>query len=204
MLNQMILKFQRLPKLLVGFSVLLIVLVGLYFYDPPQSICDVQMEEVNARLLNGFYSDKSEGLYGQAVVTAFEFCTRTNSPGGCYDMFTRLDFLEKQVKTIPEKCGTHPTLESIKRALERGLKLFVDIAWGDQPPANKYNKTSWLDHKDIGLFCRLKNEYIRLFGASEWKTQMATIAPQLPGVEGLRKQDIWDKSLFSYPCKGLY
>ncbi len=183
---------------------LLIALVGLSIYDPPKTICDVQMDEVNSRLVKGFYQDNSEGLYGQSIKDAFDFCISTNSPGGCFDMFTRLTFFEKQIKTIPENCGSHTKIEPIKRALDRALKLFVELAWGDEPPNNKYNKTSWLDQRDIGLFCRLKNEYIRLFGPDTWKAHMGAIAPGLPGVESLQKKDIWEKSLFSYPCKGLY
>lgn len=204
MLNALILKIQRMPKLLLGFLVILATLVGLRFYNPPLSICQVQMEEVQARLGKGFYQDSTSGLYGQSVLSAFDFCVSSNSAGGCYDMFQRLRYFEQQVKTLPEHCGSHVSAEPIEKALKKALRLFAQIAWGDKPPANKYNRTSWLDIRDIGLFCRLKVEYQRLFGKSALQEFILETNVTLPGASDLTSQEVWERCLFSYPCKGLY
>lgn len=193
-----------MPKLLLGFVVILVVLIAMVFRDPPTTLCDIQMKEVNARLVKGFFIDTSDGIYGKSVMTAFHFCLRSNSPGGCLDLLSRLKFYEKQIKTIPAECGQHSSTVSVRQALEKAMRLFTKIAWGEKPPVNKYAKTAWLESEDLGLFCRLKRQYRRLYGSARWQNFIWSIIPNLPEAQTMSKKDMWDKSLFSYPCKGLY
>ena len=205
MLNQLVVKFQQIPKLLLGFIVLVLVLVGLYFNSPPTTVCDIQMEEVSKRLAKGFFSkDSRGGGFEQGIMNAFNNCLQSNSPGGCHDMFARFDYLEGIVKSVPTECGTHSSTGDILGFLEKGLRLFTMIAWGDQPPRDRYNKTSWLDTADLGLFCRLKRQHQRLYGRQAWDQFLNNFLPRLPGADSLSKKELWEKCLFSYPCKGLY
>ena len=120
-------------------------------------------------------------------------------------MFSRLVFFEKQIRTLPEECGPSPVSSPIRKALEKALRLFAKIAWGGKPPENKYSKLSWLDSMDIGLYCRLKRQYRRLYGQESWKNFTWSVIPTLPGVESLKKnkKEIWERSLFSQTCKGF-
>ncbi len=177
----------------------------MYFNDPPKTICDIQMEEVNKRLVKGFFQVDERGTgYEAGVMVAFEKCLESNSPGGCFDMFQRFDYLEGLVKSIPTDCGAHESTAKIKSFLAKGLRLFAKIAWGDTKPINKYNKTSWLDTADLGLFCRLKRQYQRLYGRDQWNIFVWNFLPTLNDANTLQKKELWELGLFSYPCKGLY
>lgn len=203
MLNQLILKFQQMPKLMMGFLMIIASIVGLYYYDPPKTICDLQMEAVMAQLKRGFFSNKTTGSFGQGIDAALKFCMKTNSSGGCNDMFNRLNYFEKQVKSVPTECGGDPATAVVHDALRRGIRLIAEIAWGDKPPESKFNRTSWLENNDIALFCRLKTQYQRLYGEDKWQGVAWSTIANLPGVDTLTKRELWDRSLFSYPCSGL-
>lgn len=201
----MILQLQAIPKLLLGFIVICGVLIFMYFKNPPTTLCDIQMEEVNARLVKGFFQVDERGTGFEAgIMTAFEKCLESNSPGGCHDMFQRFDYLEGLVKTIPTECGSHVSTQSIANFLAKGLRLLGKIAWGDEKPINKYNKTSWLDTADLGMFCRLKRQYQRLYGKEAWDQFLAGFLPTLPSTDPLTMNERFELSLFSYPCGGLY
>lgn len=205
MLNEIILKIQRLPNLLLGFFVILAVLGVMYYNDPPKTLCDIQMQEVNKRLGSGFFQNDSRGGgFESGVMTAFNHCLESNSPGGCHDMFKRFDYLEGIVKTVPTECGGHSSTSQIRGFLAKALRLFGKIAWGEKPPINKYNKTSWLDTADLGLFCRLKRQYQRLYGYQAWKNFVQGFAPTLPEAKDLERKKIFELCIYTYPCKGLY
>ncbi len=205
MLSSIILYIQRMPKLLLGFLVLLGVLAVLVYRDPPKTVCDIQMNEVNKRLADGFFvNDTRGGGFEKGVMTAFNNCLNSNAPGGCHEMFSRLDYLEELIKTIPAECGSHPSTAAVKGFVAKGLRLFGMIAWGEAKPINKYNKTSWLDTSDLGLYCRLKRQYQRLYGQEAWRQFVWGFLPGLPEAKTLQRKEIWDLGLFSYPCKGLY
>ncbi len=216
---------QQLPPLLLGFIVIVVALIAFRFYDPPKTLCDVQVEAVQKRLINGFYRSLGNNRYSQAaaleeaqrkaddfsrssletsVLEAFNFCLRSNSPGGCFDMFSRLDFFEKQIRTIPTECGESPATESLRKASEKALGLFLRLAWGDDAPNNKYNITSWLDTQDLGIYCRLKRQYVRLFGKEQLNSLAWSQIPLLPGAKDITRKQMGERSLMSYPCTGLY
>ncbi len=177
----------------------------MYFNDPPKTVCDIQMEEVNERLVKGFFQVNERGTgFETGVMVAFEKCLESNSPGGCHDMFRRLDYLEGIIKTVPTECGTHASTAKLKGYLEKGLRLFAKIAWGEEKPINKYNKTSWLDTADLGLYCRLKRQYQRLYRREAWRAFIGQFLPTLPEADKMQRSEIWDLCLYSYNCKGLY
>ena len=120
-------------------------------------------------------------------------------------MFKRLHFFEKQIRTLPEKCGASEATLPIKKALEKALRLFAKIGWGGSPPENRYNKKAWLDNEDIGLYCRLKKQYQRLYGKNTWNIFAWSVIANLPKIETLKKnkREIWNRTLFSQNCKGF-
>ena len=135
-----------MPKLFLGFLCILFTLLFLvFYYNPPITPCEIQMKQVHKKLKNGFYTHDKRGKYNKGVLAAFDTCLKTNSPGGCHDMFSRLDFFEEQVKTIPSECGQDSSTGAIRKALQKALRLFAMIAWGETPPMNRYNKTGWLE-----------------------------------------------------------
>ncbi len=205
MLNSIILKIQGLPHLLLGFMAIIITLFILYYIKPPKTLCDIQMDAIQQSLRKGFYVDDRTGSFRKSVGDAFKFCLNSNSPGGCYDMFKRLYFFEKQIRTLPEECGSSEASLLIKKALEKALRLFAKIGWGGSPPENKYNKLSWLDSRDVGLYCRLKKQYQRLYGKETWNLFTWSVIAGLPKVETLKesKREIWERSLFSQTCKNF-
>ncbi|MCB0378926.1 MAG: hypothetical protein KDD33_10575 [Bdellovibrionales bacterium] len=201
MLDQLL---QRIPKLLLGFVVIVGVLLFLLYTDPPKTLCDIQMEGVNERLRANFYADANRGKYNNSIKEALNLCLESNSPGGCYDLFTRYNYFEKQVRTIPTECGPHGSVVPIQDGLQRGIKILVEIAWGGKPPESVYDKKAWLDSTDLGLYCRLKQQYIRLAGKEKWALFREALMNSLPGADKIDRKQRWEKSLFSFPCKGYY
>lgn len=118
-------------------------------------------------------------------------------------MLTRLKFFEKQIRTIPKECGAHPSIGKVQGALEKGIKLIAKIGWGAKPPETLFDKKAWLDETDLALFCRLKREHRRLFGKQRWQGFRESVIMILPEANKLPRKKRWEKSLFSYPCKGL-
>ena len=204
MVNQLILKIQQIPQLLLGFIVILAVLLITVYRDPPTTLCDVQMKNVRKQLVKGFYKSDDRGKFKTGIGDSYNKCIETNSPGGCFDVFKRFDFFEEQVRTTPTECGQHPSANFVKNSLMKGLKLLAMIGWGEKPPINKYNKAAWLDTSDLGLFCRMKRQMIRLYGKNTWKAFAWSTIAGLPESKTLPRKDQWGKSLFSFPCKGLY
>ena len=202
-IDNLILKIQSLPSLLLGSIVICLVLIALYFIQPPITFCDIQMEAINETLKKGFYTDDKRGKYGKSVNHAFKHCLKSNSSGGCYDIFSRFKFFEKQIRTLPEECGPSPASSSIKKALKKALRLFAKIAWGDKPPENRYSKLSWLDTSDVGLYCQMKRHYRRLYGDEEWKIFSWSVIPTLPEVKSFKnnKKEMWNRSIFSVNCR---
>lgn len=194
---------RQMPPLLLGFLIIALFVVFYRYYDPPVTFCQVQMEAVQERLAVGFYKNPDRAHYDQAVNAAFDFCLSTNSAGGCLDMFSRLDYFEKQIRTLPSSCGSDVATEPVRKALEKGIRLFAMIAWGDEPPKNKYVITAWLDPRDLGIYCRLKSQYQRLYGRERWNALAWAIVPGLPGVDQLPAKDRSERALFAFPCKGL-
>ena len=204
MINQWILKIQQLPKLLLGFIVIVIVMLGLYYNEPPKGICDIQMKSIEDMLAKGFYSDARTGKFRQSVKDAKLFCLTTNSPGGCHDLFKRLNFFEKRIRTLPTECGGHLSAAKMRSVIEKSLKLIAAIGWGDQPPTDKYNKVSWLDESDLGLFCRLKHQHKRLYGKAALKDFSWAVISGLPEAQTIERRQQWERSLFSFRCGSLF
>lgn len=204
MINQLIVKFQQVPKLLFGFIVIVAVLIFMVFNNPPKTLCEIQMQEISERLSKRFIRGNDRGKFESKVTEALEICMASNSPGACKDIFDRFNFLEGVVRTLPTECGSHPSSAKIKGFLHEAIRLFGKIAWGDTTPINRYNTTAWLDTSDLGLYCRIKRQYFRLYGKQAWKGYVQKVARSLPEAKNLRNKDLWQFSLYSYNCTGLY
>ena len=204
MLDNIIVRILHLPKLFLGFVIIVLVLLAIYYNDPPKTLCDIQMEEIQKNLRRGFYANDERGSYRKSIGDALKFCLSSNSSGGCHDLFTRFEFFEKRIRSLPTNCGFNSAALPVRKALQKSLRLFAEIGWGGKPPESKYNNVSWLDSFDLGLYCRLKRQYLRLYGNPDWQTFTQSVVFQLPGAETLKGKEILERSLFSYPCKGLY
>ena len=194
---------QNTPPLLLGFLALVVALGVKMYQDPAITTCDIQLEHTKGMLAKNFYSRGGRGTFQAGVLSAFQNCLDTNSPGGCLEILNRLAYFEEQVRLVPQECGKSESAGFIIKGLLKGLRLMVQIGWGDEPPVNKYNKTSWFETSDIGLFCRMKNQYIRLQGKAQWQAFAYDFVLKLPKATELPKKQVWDRSLFSYPCRAL-
>jgi hypothetical protein len=223
MLTQIQNFLSQIPPLLLGFVVIVVFIVAYRIYEPPISVCDIQMQAVQQSLAQGFYQSLDGGKYSsvlllermqkgdslrnsslsKGIYKAFDECLLTNSKGGCLDIFRRFSFFEKQMRNIPTECGSHSATTPVRKASEKGFDLFMRIAWGEAPPKNKYTIVSWMDTYDLGIFCRMKYQYERLYGSERLKAFAWAKIAQLPGSSELPRKDQWERNLFNYPCKGL-
>ena len=195
---------QGLPKMLLGSLAVVGVLLFMYISEPPVTICDVQLETVRKKLNKDFLRRSREkfGAYDSPIGKSYEYCLKSNSTGGCYDLFRRLIIFERQVRTLPTQCGDHEGVQAFRSWLIKGVVLMSKIAWGEEPPKTLYEKKGWLEEDQVALFCRMKREYGRLYGKAAWNKLRDGALQQLPQAKSLTRKDLWEKSLFSLPCRG--
>ena len=189
----------------LGGLVVVGVLIFMYLSEPPITICDIQLETVRKKLNKDFLRRNREkfGAHDSPVGKSYDYCLQSNSTGGCYDLFRRLIIFERQLRTLPAQCGSHEGVQAFQSWLVKGISLMARIAWGEKPPETIYEKKGWLEEDQLALFCRMKREYKRLYGKSEWGRLRDGTLMKLPGAESLTRKDKWEKSIFSFPCRGF-
>lgn len=201
MVNQVRNLISQLPPLFLGFVVIVVFLIAYRMYEPPVSLCDVQMQSVNENLKEGFLINPHKSKYERDIQYAYDFCLKTNSAGGCSDVLRRYNYFEKQIRNIPSSCGEEAATVPIRNITEKGMRLFLRLAWGEKPPENRYTITGWLDDKDLGTFCRLQHQYRRLFKGQSVEAFIHREVPRLPGAKELSPKDLRVRHLFNHPCR---
>ncbi len=209
-------------KGLVVFFILLFGVLSFFLIQEPHSPCDTTFESFR-KAQEGFLFPKTiksvtrQPLYKKTI----EMCKLGNSPGACYEHFNGLKKVMRDVSGIPNSCGDHLSkLPELSSLISENLKLMIEIAWGESPPASNYEKTNWLEASDLALFCQLRDEWIRLAGDENYTEFKTKIQNGLPGekptfadgectncdrrkkaIQLLSIEEIWKVSLLSLDCR---
>ena len=180
-------------------------LVLIFIANPPYTVCNSQEEEFQKQHTPFFLFEASARFKEKTgYEKAFESCQNSNNPGGCVALFNGVNELVDSLKTIPGDCAlSFCKKKEFNEALWETLDILVRIAWGDQPPSDIYEKTSWLNHSHFSLFCQIKQTLIDCHGEKRWKKVQEETLNSLPGIEGMDRRDIWRLTLLSTDCSRL-
>lgn len=182
---------------------MIVALIVIIMMNPPVTVCDAQLELFRDSQKNFLYAPPAErGMRIPAEVKRLtDLCMANNSPGGCFDLFVGLKKMAVDLRNIPEQCVERASSEpEIKQWLWNSLKLMVQIAWGDRPPASYMQKNGWFDSSEITLYCNLRRHAIRLYGQERFAQWQEEMLKSLPKSEGLTREQIWPRSILSTSC----
>ena len=193
---------KSLPKvmfvtLVLGAGVLFIVIS-----DPPRNLCDSQIDVLNADTNRFLGSDPQKPSQATSnYVRLRDICKSTNTPGGCYEFFSELKKMVKEMRAVSPECQKKITSSgAVIGAVWESLDLLARIAWGNEPPLTAAVRAGWLDAADLNLFCELKTQVLRIHSEERWNSFVEGYFKSLPGADKLPRSDVWQRMLFSTNC----
>ena len=192
----------------IGAGIALIVL-----NDRPHQLCDTQ--------INHFQSVQKADF-----TKLINECRMTNSPGGCYDLFSHLKKLLRNFRLVSPKCFERLSLISlsrkphfkqgnltaeekkyfskkisVKEVLFDSIELMSRLAYrGEETLSGVKNKLHWLGPADLSLFCSLKEVVTLFYGGESLKSFENQILKTLPGTEKVSLKTLRKNSILSENC----
>ncbi len=178
-------------------------LVIIVVLNPPHSVCDSQFLIFQEEQTPFLYLDKSQAFAKTTGFKAsYDRCLNGNNLGACAALFTGVTRLLDDLESGNPKC--HQSFfkrKEVKKALSDTMSLMLRLAWGNEPPENIYERTSWLSRNNLFLFCTLESKYKDYYGASNYESWREGQMNDLPNPKNLDRQNIWKLSLFSLDCR---
>lgn len=171
-----------------GLVVALILIGGtllVILFNPPHRLCQTKVEMLKELQKGKIFPGKAKRMaLSPKIIREVETCKLGNSPGACFEMFSTLRGLIRDLHGFPLECAEDlRDVGQVKGALSEGLGLLTQIAWGEQPPEPGIGSVQqgWLETGDIALFCSLKDMYVRFFGMESLDQLRMGIFSKLPG-----------------------
>lgn len=184
------------------FAISIGILLILYF-NPLYDVCDAQKEifiQDQKKFMNLTPLDANTARKPSEWKKFMEYCRSTNTPGGCYELFSKTRQWLYDLESMPLKCSLQlKGVQEIKVFVFSLIRLMVFLAWGDFPSQDEDEKFSWFKKDDLYLFCKLK-ESIKKSNLESWNHFELSVLKKLPNIEKLSKNKIYNLSLFSHPC----
>ncbi len=198
----MLIWLKSLPKATFVALVLTIGVLYIVVSDPPKNICDAQIDQLDL-LSVGLLSPNPKDLSHKTskFQDLFAVCEQTKSPGGCYELFLNLRTILKNSRTVSPECyGKLSGHTAFSDAVWSSLGLITKLAWGEKAPEVPALKLAWLDEADLNLLCSLKQEAIDVYGKERFDTFQEQFFTSLPGAEKMKRDDVWNRMIFSVNC----
>jgi hypothetical protein len=212
------------PKALVVALILIGGVIGLFVFTPPHRQCQSQIEMLQQMQKGKVFPSQGKVLArSPLVMQEIENCKMGNSPGACFELFSTLRKLTRDLYTIPLDCAEDiKGLGEIRASLREGILLLAQISWGEGLPDKTVGsiRQGWLESSDIALFCGLKDMYTRIYGKDDFDQFRLDIFAKLPGEEAvmeegvckncefrktalqvLSAEEVWARSIFSARCE---
>ena len=209
-----------LPKPLLAVFAIAVALIIFMFNDPPHSVCDVQKDNLKEDLKGQVFASvvdkhKLPPMLGRAQ----ESCQQGNSAGSCFEYFSILKKVARNIQNYSSECRTELSSTSeIKKAMTDGITLMGLMSWGSKPPDPGLARVGWMQESELVLFCQLKNVYSLSFGSEAWDELRLKVFNMLPGANALTgsapnsgaapkaiatmgEKEIWARSIFSIRCE---
>lgn len=194
----------QIPKEVLAIAILVSGLIVFMLFDPPKTQCDVQIELFKKSQGDFIFSQETKSGSRPANFDKFlARCRESNGPGGCYELFQHLKQFNHDLNAVPKQCQeTVSSLNEVSKIFTQSLSVFIQLAWGYQPPLTSNLKQGWLDQSETYLFCLLKSDYVRLYGDESWKLIIDKNLKKLPGSEMIKDPQMLNQlSLGSFVCK---
>lgn len=202
MLDQLIMKF---PPWFVAVVVLAVFVVGLYVFNPPTTVCDVQMD-VFKRAQRSFLATTGRGSVQlrSEIDRSIRQCLEGNSPGACLDLFRGMGRLATDLEAVQSQCvAAVGEVPGVRAAVLRSAEVMVQVAWGDAGPMSQAGRASWLDTADVAVFCRLRRAATAIVGREAFEAWQQSVLGKLPGFSKLQREDALSKTLFAVNCESF-
>lgn len=147
----------KIDKSYLPFIILGALAIVLFFYDPPASICEVQMKSYRLSMVGKLYGRRVEkNILPAKISDSVSRCQRGKTSGSCMDFFDIVNEALTNLNQFDEEC--RPGLIDEKPIFENAKKLFLImnvLAWGDRVPAD--NRDNWLSQSNLYVYCKNKN-----------------------------------------------
>lgn len=211
-----------LPKPILVVGIFILFVLSFYIFNPPHTICDTQKESVQELFKGILYPTKfKKSVIPPQIIRAKETCLQGVSSGACYEYFSVLKNLAKEVLKAPLECsGQVYEIKEISHSLTEGIEKMSLVAWGEQPPEPGVARFGWFKESELLLFCILKDAYVRAHSEAAWGELRSSIYKKYPGEALVLSKDpgssaavrimapqkfsegeIWNRSLFSIRCE---
>jgi hypothetical protein len=182
-----------LATMVISIGIVLIVVM-----DPPRSVCSAQVDSFLQKNEEWLVKGETKSSSRPRWTVAQETCLKTNSPGGCYQLFQYGRRLISEVDVVNNECRSQLWSEgTVKNFISSLGVLIAQVGWGDKPPASSQERFSWLDAADRDLFCEMLERVKTLGGANAPTEIFESARSKFPGVEGMGRDEVWAKSIFS-------
>ncbi|MBY0384740.1 hypothetical protein K2X05_06235 [bacterium] len=207
--------FASIPKIIIGPMVVILVILYFVYDDPPKTVCDLQFEVFKQENENYLYGYSKKGVkYSPEYQQELAHCQQQNSPGACFAWKEGIKRTIHSSRNIPNECnaekmsglrklkqfaGGPDAMSAFKQWMTISLYTFSQISWNESTVVRK-GLYAWLDEEDMLLYCRLKNEYIRLYGLAAYTQVQNSLHAQLIKLKKLPAKDAWERTILSYRC----
>ena len=195
----------KFPKGLISVVAIVIGFIVIVLANPPKTLCDSQLEVFQQSQKSFLFSGQKKSVRQTARIQKYvELCRENAGPGGCLELLQGLRKMVADLDNVPRTCSEQiADIEEINYALQNGLQLMIQVAWGSKPPLSIGQRQGWFEVGDVGLFCRLKNIFIEIHGKERWEAIRNATLKTLPGSEALtQKTATYQLSLASVQCEG--
>jgi hypothetical protein len=194
---------ESIPKFILGPMAVILGIIYFVVQDPPRTICDEQFsifKKENAKYLYPY--EKNSIVVPPGIKRDIEACRIGNSPGGCYDWLEGIKKMVHATRNIPDKCGGSriEELAPLKQWFDQSMFLFSQISWNNTGTIRD-GLFNWLEQDDMAMFCRLKDEYIRLIGKDEWRALENSLGVGLMKLKKTPKKETWERTILSHKCR---
>ena len=212
-----------LPKPVLAILAIGVALIFFMFNDPPHSVCDVQIGNLKEDLKGQvFPSVVDKHNLPPMIGRAQEGCQLGNSAGSCFEYFSILKKVARNIQNYSSECRTElSSTPEIRKAMTDGITLMGLMAWGSKPPDPGLARVGWMQESELVLFCQLKNVYSLSFGNEAWEELRLKVFHLLPGANAtssngapvpgagdapkamltMGEKEIWARSIFSIRCE---
>lgn len=173
------------------FLTLAIIVAALMYMNPPSNVCRGQIE---------IFQESTKNLSSNWK-NALSRCQEDPSIGGCIEFFDFMGSFNKKLKEVPKECAPELKDEpSVRGILPQATEMMVRAAWGSQAPKSISEKNGFLDLSHIAHFCRVKNNFLSIYGEESWNGLVNRLLNELPQAAQIGRTESWNRSILSDRC----
>lgn len=184
--------FTRYPHIF-AIGVIFLGSIFIFLTQPKREDCAISVENFRSRHQLDLYSQPQKNLaLPPRLRGALDNCRSGNNSGACLDAGQILLSLVQTLNTADTKCLHQIAAENpVRGALLAGMGLYIQIAWGEKPPDRRGQiaEGTWLEFSDLALFCRLKTQFVQLYGQEALKASELAFLANLVGDEPIMQEE---------------